>query len=45
MCCGVYCEVFFVSYTDILHVFVGLCIGLIIGLCGGVAFAVKGGLK
>ena len=32
------------SYTDMLHVFIGLCIGLLVGLCGGVAFFLKGGL-
>lgn len=32
------------SYTDMLHVFIGLCIGLLVGLCGGVAFVLKGGL-
>lgn len=32
------------SYTDMLHVFIGLCIGFLAGLCGGVAFVLKGGL-
>lgn len=45
MCCGFFSEVFFVSYTDMLHVFIGMCIGVIVGLCGGIAFTVKGGLR
>lgn len=32
------------SYTDMLHVFIGMCIGFLVGLCGGVAFVIKGGL-
>lgn len=33
------------SYMDMLHVFIGMCIGLLAGLCGGVAFVLKGGLR
>ena len=33
------------SYIDMLHVFIGMCIGLLAGLCGGVAFVVMGGLR
>lgn len=33
------------SYMDMIHVFIGMCIGLIVGLFGGIAFTIKGGLK
>ena len=33
------------SYIDMLHVFIGICIGFLAGLCGGVAFVVMGCLR